>query len=481
MQGTILIVDDQEIGRFALEGMLLPLGHDLHFAQDGHEALAQLDRIRPDVVLLDVMMPDMDSYTVCRRIRATPRWRDVPVILVTALDDRQSRIQGIEAGADEFVSKPVDWTELRARVQTVISLGRTRRQLQERAKFEWAITHSSDGFLWLDDAGFCQMANPVAQRWLAWDAETPPACVWLDFIAQVFTVQPQANWPALRAATQPFQLTLVRPETPRVSALWLHVTASPWPSDEGGSTGWMVHLQDVTALQQHMQQTFTLFDLVSHKLRTTLTLIRGSLEVLGEGLLEKDSADWPVWRDILMNAVDRFALDTEQLLSTAMQISGGASRSGCGPQNVEEIAAAVQRACHEAGLPADHCTLRYAATGLPRLDLATLELILSQLLDNARKNHPQQEPQVQIAGRDDAGCGVLLEMEDDGPGIPPELQDQVWLPFYQIDRWQTGQTPGMGMGLAIVANHVWTAGGRCWIERGVRGGARICLTLPAAA
>ncbi|MBM4457264.1 MAG: ATP-binding protein [Chloroflexi bacterium] len=182
-----------------------------------------------------------------------------------------------------------------------------------------------------------------------------------------------------------------------------------------------------------------------------------------------------------LNAVDRFALDTEQLLSTAMQISGGASRSDCGPQNVEEIAAAVQRACHEAGLSADHCTLCYAATGLPRLDLTTLELILRQLLDNARKNHPQQKPQVQIVGCDDAAGGVRLEVEDDGPGIPPELQDQVWLPFYQIDRWQTGQTPGMGMGLAIVANHVWTAGGCCWIERGVRGGARICLTLPAAA
>jgi signal transduction histidine kinase len=112
------------------------------------------------------------------------------------------------------------------------------------------------------------------------------------------------------------------------------------------------------------------------------------------------------------------------------------------------------------------------------LNPSAFEMILRQLLDNACKFHPQHTPHVQITVSDDTTGGVRLEIEDDGPGIPAELHDQVWLPFYQIDRWHTGQVSGMGMGLTMVANTVWGAGGRCWIERAPAGGSRVCLTLP---
>jgi PAS domain S-box-containing protein len=94
--------------------------------------------LSPDLILLDVMMPGMDGFEVCRRLRASDQLAEVPIILVTALDDRDSRIQGMEAGADDFVTKPIDRVELRARVRTVTRLNRYRRLLAERTQRQQA-------------------------------------------------------------------------------------------------------------------------------------------------------------------------------------------------------------------------------------------------------------------------------------------------------------------------------------------------------
>ncbi|MBA3533024.1 MAG: response regulator, partial [Ardenticatenales bacterium] len=115
---TILIVDDEPGGRIVLEGVLISQGYNLAFASDGPEALEKARELAPDLILLDVMMPGMDGYEVCRRLRATPRLAEIPIVLLTALNDRESRLRGLQAGADDFLTKPFDREELRARVKT---------------------------------------------------------------------------------------------------------------------------------------------------------------------------------------------------------------------------------------------------------------------------------------------------------------------------------------------------------------------------
>src|SRR5437773_1209832 len=114
---TILIVDDSQDARLALQTLLSNQGYRLAFAGNGVEGLQKAADLVPDLILLDVMMPGMDGLEVCRRLRATPLLSDVPIIMVTALEDRDMRLQGIRAGADDFVSKRFDSTELRARVR----------------------------------------------------------------------------------------------------------------------------------------------------------------------------------------------------------------------------------------------------------------------------------------------------------------------------------------------------------------------------
>ena len=130
---NILIVDDDSRGRETLEAVLTGLGHNLHFSDNGLDALKQASALQPDLILLDVMMPDMDGFEVCRRLRADPILADVPVVMTTALDDKASRLQGIEAGADDFISKPIERMEIRARVNTIIRLNRYRKLMKQQA------------------------------------------------------------------------------------------------------------------------------------------------------------------------------------------------------------------------------------------------------------------------------------------------------------------------------------------------------------
>ena len=132
MKSTILIVDDNAASRETLESVLGEEGYNLQMAEDGTQALEMADALHPDLILLDVMMPGMDGFEVCRRLRSTPGLVEVPIILLTALDDSASRIEGIQSGADDFLSKPFDRQELRARARTITRLNRYRTLLEQR-------------------------------------------------------------------------------------------------------------------------------------------------------------------------------------------------------------------------------------------------------------------------------------------------------------------------------------------------------------
>ncbi|MBK5295598.1 MAG: response regulator, partial [Vicinamibacteria bacterium] len=113
--GTVLVVDDIAGNARLLESLLAPDGHAVRTAGDGAEALRLVRAEPPDLVLMDVMMPHVDGLEACQAIKQDPSTRLIPVVLITSLDDTVSRIRGIDAGADDFVSKPFNAPELRAR------------------------------------------------------------------------------------------------------------------------------------------------------------------------------------------------------------------------------------------------------------------------------------------------------------------------------------------------------------------------------
>jgi class 3 adenylate cyclase len=130
VSGRILVVDDQRANVEMLAGVLTARGYEVLTACDGESALAQVRAGKPDIVVSDILMPQMDGYQLCRELRSDPATTLLPVILVTSLDPLQERVNGIEAGADDFLSKPVNWEELFARVRSLLRI----KRLQDEVK-----------------------------------------------------------------------------------------------------------------------------------------------------------------------------------------------------------------------------------------------------------------------------------------------------------------------------------------------------------
>lgn len=146
MSSTILIVDDEYSGRETLESVLEGEGYALIMAENGPQAIAKAKALQPDVILLDVMMPGMTGFEVCERIRSDPEVAEIPIIILTALDDRDSLLTGLKAGADDFLTKPFDRFELRARLISITRLNRYQKLLQEREKLQKAHKRLSDAY-----------------------------------------------------------------------------------------------------------------------------------------------------------------------------------------------------------------------------------------------------------------------------------------------------------------------------------------------
>ncbi|TMG81813.1 MAG: response regulator [Betaproteobacteria bacterium] len=129
----VLVVDDDPDMQRLLALMIRTEGMQADTADDGDAALARASAAPPpDLILLDVMLPGIDGFTVCERLKHDPATAMIPIVLITALEDRASRVRGIRAGADDFLSKPVQREELLARVQTLRRLHETRRELEQR-------------------------------------------------------------------------------------------------------------------------------------------------------------------------------------------------------------------------------------------------------------------------------------------------------------------------------------------------------------
>ncbi|MEI6429257.1 MAG: hybrid sensor histidine kinase/response regulator [Pseudanabaena sp. ELA607] len=129
-QATILVIDDEPDNFDVVEAILNNQPYQLHYAAAGHEALDMLDLYQPDLILLDVMMPEMDGIEVCKVIKSQMRWRNIPIIIVTALTAREDLAQCLAVGADDFISKPLNSLELRARINSMLRIKKQYDTLQ---------------------------------------------------------------------------------------------------------------------------------------------------------------------------------------------------------------------------------------------------------------------------------------------------------------------------------------------------------------
>ena len=148
----ILVIDDDLAVHQSLKALLAGEQYDLEFAANGPDGLEKAERLRPDVILLDVMIPSVDGFEVCYQLRTNPVLAEAPILMMTASGDRDLRLLGLEKGADDFLFKPIDKLELRTRLRTITRLDRYRKLYTERSRLEIAVKNLENSHFSLQKA-----------------------------------------------------------------------------------------------------------------------------------------------------------------------------------------------------------------------------------------------------------------------------------------------------------------------------------------
>jgi signal transduction histidine kinase len=491
-QPRILIVDDERSNRRLLEIMLKPEGFHLTTAASGEEALALVAQEPPDVILLDIMMPGMDGYEVASKLKGNFATKNIPVIMVTALDDRNARMLGLSAGAEDFVTKPVDRAELCVRVRNLSRLkayGDELLSLTERLSLATAVAKVG---VWEWD---------LASNTLTWDATMFdiygfPAVVPMPYARWAAAVCPE-DLPAVEATLRSaidqrgqgaaeYRIVLQDGSIRNVSAVERVVL------DERGNVTRLIGVDmDITertraaeALEQHRKDEMRFKDdflsHVSHELRSPLTAIKQFTSILLGGLAGKLNKEQLEYQQIVMKNVQQLHSMIDDLLEV--------TRLETGKLTIEPESVSVTNAVTDtfntlqgtAG--AKGVTLSYNLPPdlpLAYADQTRLRQILIILLDNAIKFTPGGGAvtiQARLLPRDPRF--LLLEVSDTGCGISPELTERIFERLYQVSERSQASRKGLGLGLYICKELVTRQGGDIWVERRRQEGTTLAFTLP---
>ncbi len=477
---TVLIVDDQPSMRDVLKRLLRNQGYELAFATNGQEALTKAAELIPDVILLDVMMPIMDGFEVCRRLRADSTLAQVPILMVTSLKDRDSRLRGIKAGADDFVSKPYDIFELRARIETISKLNRYRRLLTEQAKFEWVIDNSDEAYLILNNNNQIVYTNSKARLYLnlPTNKDEPINDTFLEVVAKQYHQMYDSQ-----SSPLPIDLTqkkipryLVRPDTETAQAFWLRVDVMEMSSESDEK---LLNLRNITDTILANRQRWTLQSQISHKLRTPLTIIRTSQYVL-ENFAEFTKEEIKKWLERIDTGGSRLQTEIEEILEYVnMSTMAQTTREPC---NVNDLLLNITTIKDRLNIESVHLSqqeIENPNKTFIRLSCWAIEVILIEIFSNAKKFHPKGTPILELSIVTLSSDAIRLRISDDGLTLSPEQLDKMWMPYYQGEKYFTGEQEGMGVGLSMVASLIWEVGGTCHAyNRTEKKGVVIELTLP---
>ncbi len=497
----ILIVDDLAANREILLELLNSTDYRLVEAADGRQALETAAADPPDLVLLDVMMPGMDGYEVCRRLRANPRLAELPVIMVTALDDHAARLAGLVAGADDFITKPFNHVELRARVRTITRLNRYRRLMEMRTaldesevRFRQLAEHSNEVFWFaaLNPERITYVSPAVEKIWAL-----PAARFYEDARAWEKAVHP-ADQPRVHAAFEAVlagqtarfaeEYRVVRPDG---SVRWVMVRATPIHGEGGAIVNLGGVASDITERKeteekmlraQRLENIGMLAAGIAHDFNNALAPL-----VMGCPLLRMHVPDPAAQRllDTMERSTERSVALVRQLLSFARGTSG------------QSQLLQVQHVLREL-VDLAKVTFPKSIRIVPHLpgglwcvqgNPTQIHQIFLNLCVNARDAMPHGGEltltawnctleAATAAGMANARPGAFLavEVRDTGTGIPPEILARIWEPFFTTK----GESKGTGLGLSTVSGLLHHYAGFVTVKTSAGHGTAFTVYLPAA-
>ena len=505
--GRVLLADDNADMRDYVARLLRPYW-DVEAVADGREALEAIRARPPDLVLSDVMMPRLDGLGLLREVRSEPTLRTLPVILLSARAGEESRIEGLELGADDYLIKPFSARELIARVSAHLAMARVRAEAaaereraaaklqKEEARYR-ALVEATSAIVWYADA---IGSVTDASQWTEITGQTREQYLgngWLEAIHPEDRERTVGLWASALRENAP-AAGEHRLKLPDGTYRWMSVTAVPIRGTGGEVEEWVGTVTDIDARKRAEHEREELLGVaeraraeaeaanqakddflavLSHELRSPMNAMLGWLRIL-KSAGTRDPAIVTRAIDTLERNIDIQAQVINDLLDVSRIMSGKLEI-----EHATVDLAAVVTGCVESLRPAAegkqvevHLLLKAAQPEVVG-DSARLQQVVSNLLGNAIKfTETGGHITVTVERRAESACVIV---EDTGQGIGPEFLPHLFERFRQADSAASRRHGGLGLGLAIVKNLVALHGGEIRAESdGLGRGARFSVALP---
>jgi PAS domain S-box-containing protein len=484
-EGRILWADDNADMR-AYVSRLLGSRFNLEVVPNGQSALDAARARKPDLILADVMMPELDGFALLHEIRCDHQLSEIPFVLLSARAGEDARIEGLQAGADDYLTKPFSSRELLALVQSHVKLSRLRQattealtQADRDARLLASIIESSDDAIISKDLnGVITSWNKGAERLFGYTAAEAVG----QSIVMLIPAERRDEEPRILASLRRgervdhFETIRVRKDG---SLLNISLTISPIRDAQGKIVGASKIARDITerlrqqsALKQANDDLRQFAYSASHDLQEPLRALTAYSQLLEQNFGGKLGD--------LGNECIHYIIDASQRMQNLLRdlrIYTQVSMAEHGP--VEEIDSGeiVEKALQNLDMSINESGASITYADLPRVRMAAFELeqVFQNLIGNAIRYRGTTAPRIQIAARMQ-GKEWIFSVKDNGIGIAPEFHEQIFGIFKRLHN--QSEYPGTGMGLAICQRSIQRYGGKIWVESEPEKGSTFFFTIP---
>lgn len=484
----ILVIDDTPENLALLSQMLTERGYKVRSVTKGATGLRGAIAVPPDLILLDVKMPQMNGYEVCQKLKADERTRDIPVIFISALGDVLDKVKAFQVGGVDYITKPFQVEEVLARLQTHLTICQLQKQLQtQNAQLQQEIKERSAAEEKFTKA-FRSCPNPIA---IATIAEGLFLDVNSSFLSMTCYTQAEIlghtiadinSESAIAAYTeivkqsqekgfvhnQEFQLRTKYGENKTVllSVELIELAGIPCT---------LSIMNDIT---EHKRLENEFISLVSHELRTPMTSMMGALDLLSSGQLGTLTEQGQQVLNIGIKNTERLIRLVNDILDLERMKSGKITMQQIEYDIVQLFTHAIETMQPMAEKAEINLSL---AIKTPEpiylwIDPDRILQTLTNLLSNAIKfSEPNQTIYLEANQQSD---WLQILIKDSGRGIPPHKLQTIFDRFQQVDASDSRQKGGTGLGLAICQHIVEQHNGKIWVESAVGQGSTFYVNLP---
>lgn len=463
----VLVVDDNADMRHYVRRLLTQAGYEVELASNGQDGLAAVAELRPELVLSDVMMPGLDGYGLLKALRSDPVTQSVPLILLSARAGEEARTEGLDAGADDYVTKPFTARELLSRVGAHLKLARVRRKAEEQARV--ILESITDGFFALDRDWRFTHINAEGARLIGFRPDQMMGqSVWEAYPEAVGTTFHREFQRAMHERIPIDFESFYGPFN-----AWFRVKA--YPSDTGGLS---VFYEDVTErkraekeLRRANQDLEQFAFSASHDLQEPLRSVKIYSELIASRYASKLDDDARKYITYLRSGASRM----ETMLRDLLAYTQAAKLEQ--PADLVDARAALDAAVSNLSGAISEAGAVVTAGPLPsvRVHATHLQQLFQNLIGNAIKYRSQErQPVVHVeAGRQDGNW--IFTVTDNGIGIDPAYKETIFGLFKRLHT--ADEYPGTGIGLALCQRIVDRYHGRIWVESEFEQGSTFRFTL----